>query len=51
MDNEDGQEEAASYPIAAEAATPDLDGLTDKTEDERVEDNCEELDELFTRYH
>ncbi|XP_012217948.1 uncharacterized protein [Linepithema humile] len=52
VDNEEGQEEAASYPITAEAAIPDLEGLADKTEDERAEDNCEELDKLFTRlYH
>jgi len=36
IDNEEGQEEAASYPITAEAAT-DLDNLAAKTEDERAE--------------
>jgi len=37
IDNEEGQEEAASYPITAEAATSDLDNLAAKTEDERAE--------------
>ncbi|XP_014476863.1 PREDICTED: uncharacterized protein LOC106745612 isoform X2 [Dinoponera quadriceps] len=38
MDNEEGQEEAASCPITAEAITPDLESLAAKTEDERAED-------------
>ncbi|XP_024885595.1 uncharacterized protein LOC112463420 [Temnothorax curvispinosus] len=45
MDNEEGQEEAASYPITAEAATPDLESLAAKTEDERAEDTG--LDNFF----
>ena len=45
VDNEEGQDEAASYPIPAEAATPDLDSLTAKTEDERAEDT--ELENFF----
>ncbi|XP_011880116.1 PREDICTED: uncharacterized protein LOC105568784 [Vollenhovia emeryi] len=45
IDNEEGQEEAASYPITAEAATPDLEGLAAKTEDERAEDTG--LDSFF----
>lgn len=47
MDNEEGQEEAASYPITAEAATPDLESLAAKTEDERAEDNNCGLDNFF----
>ncbi|KAL0115356.1 hypothetical protein PUN28_010710 [Cardiocondyla obscurior] len=38
VDNEEGQEEAASYPITAEAAASDLESLAAKTEDERAED-------------
>lgn len=49
MDNEDGQEEAASCPIAVEAVTPDLESLAAKTEDERAEDT--ELDKFLTRLH
>lgn len=45
VDNEEGQEEAASYPITAEAATPDLESLAAKTEDERAEDTG--LDNFF----
>lgn len=45
IDNEEGQEEAASYPITAEAATPDLESLAAKTEDERAEDTG--LDNFF----
>ncbi|XP_039305243.1 uncharacterized protein LOC105195216 isoform X2 [Solenopsis invicta] len=46
VDNEEGQDEAASYPISAEAATPDLDSLTAKTEDERAEDT--EFENFFS---
>lgn len=45
MDNEEGQEEAASCPIAAEAVTPDLESLVAKTEDERAGDT--ELDKFY----
>lgn len=44
-DNEEGQEEAASYLITAEATTPDLESLAAKTEDERAEDTG--LDNFF----
>ncbi|KYN00427.1 PREDICTED: uncharacterized protein LOC108775856 [Cyphomyrmex costatus] len=47
VDNEEGQEEAASYPITAEAATPDLESLVAKTEDERAEDTIDN----FFRLH
>ncbi|KAL6259062.1 hypothetical protein P5V15_008983 [Pogonomyrmex californicus] len=45
MDNEVDQEEAASYPITAEATMPDLESLAAKTEDERAEDT--ELETFF----
>ncbi|KYN37986.1 Pericentriolar material 1 protein [Trachymyrmex septentrionalis] len=45
--NEEGQEEAASYPITAEAATPDFESLAAKTEDEREEDTIDN----FFRLH
>lgn len=45
IDNEGGQEEAASYPITVEATTPDLESLAAKTEDERAEDTI--LDNFF----
>lgn len=45
IDYEEGQEEAASYPITAEAAIPDLESLAAKTEDERAEDTG--LDNFF----
>lgn len=48
IDNEEGQEEAASYPISAEAATPDLESLAAKTEDERAEDTG--LNNFFRLY-
>ncbi|EZA52085.1 hypothetical protein DMN91_012046 [Ooceraea biroi] len=53
VDDEEGQEEAASYPIAAEAsATLDLEGMAAKTEDERAEENkFAELDKLLARHH
>ncbi|KYN21423.1 PREDICTED: uncharacterized protein LOC108759848 [Trachymyrmex cornetzi] len=47
IDNEEGQEEAASYPITAEAVTPDLESLAAKTEDERAEDTIDN----FFRLH
>ncbi|XP_012521845.1 uncharacterized protein LOC105828171 [Monomorium pharaonis] len=45
VDHDEGQEEAASYPIPIEATTPDLESLAAKTEDERAEDT--ELDNFF----
>ncbi|KMQ88161.1 leucine-rich repeat-containing protein [Lasius niger] len=47
--NEKEQEEAASYPIDAEAVTPDFESLAAKTEDERADDT--ELDTFLTRLH
>ncbi|XP_032680260.1 uncharacterized protein LOC116848373 isoform X2 [Odontomachus brunneus] len=44
-DNEEGQEEAASCPIGAEAITPDLESLAAKTEDERADGT--ELDKFY----
>lgn len=45
MDNEEGQEEAASRPMVAEAVTPDRESLAAKTEDERADDT--ELDKFY----
>ncbi|XP_072746468.1 uncharacterized protein Cmb isoform X3 [Anoplolepis gracilipes] len=49
INNEKEQEEAASFPIGAEAGTPDFESLAAKTEDERTEDT--ELDTFLTRLH
>lgn len=49
INNEKEQEEAASFPIGAEAVTPDFESLAAKTEDERTEDT--ELDTFLTRLH
>lgn len=45
MDNEEGQEEAASCSIGVEAATPDLESIAAKTEDERIDDT--ELNKFY----
>jgi len=47
INNDEGQEEAASYPITTEAATSDLESLAAKTEDERAEDTIDN----FFRLH
>ncbi|XP_029160927.1 uncharacterized protein LOC114932743 [Nylanderia fulva] len=47
--NEKEQEEAAAYPIGAEAITPDFESHAAKTEDERADDT--ELDTFITRLH
>jgi len=47
-DEGEGQEEAASYPIAG-TSTIDLESMVAKTEDERTEDT--ELDRFLTRLH